>query len=503
MKNKKMNGAEEERVKLKPVLGVEPGIYLTIIYSILILAVIFFLVIFPGMRNHGSVLIINSQPAGASVIVDGVRVGSTPYRGFVSSGSHQLTVSKHFFESSEQNITVKGRVPGSLLFPRKRRVFIQLDLTDPEAYVRYSFKEFSSWAMTGESTFRYPVPLVLTDTAADFVGAGAGGSPFLELLIQESVQNITSKWLFADLVEGSAIAAGDSLILTGNGLAELVQKFIHVHKDYTIPSAVSSYLESELEAMDKLEKALALNDQAQEEPEVFPENSRTRMAITVGEKFNFSLVPGGNLKSGERGRSFPDFYMLETEITREQYMMFLRENPQWQRDNIPELIAGGFVTNDYLSDFQEWEKQQNIPAAFISRYAAEAFCSWLNRKYGNELSGFSVRLPDEWEWEYAALLNGAVESPEEAALSPVTEYSAGELSLSGMSGGVWEWCGNWYFPTPPLNEKMKTVLPGVAASVRGGSWANNGEVKPTARGNQPPFWCTPFLGFRPVLILKK
>jgi len=77
-----------------------------------------------------------------------------------------------------------------------------------------------------------------------------------------------------------------------------------------------------------------------------------------------------------------------------------------------------------------------------------------------------------------------------------------------MDGNLWEWCRNAY----GINDSelrgsqqiMALDMPFPDAAVRGGSWANSsGQVNAATRGSQPKNWCTAYVGFRPLLIVKR
>jgi len=152
---------------------------------------------------------------------------------------------------------------------------------------------------------------------------------------------------------------------------------------------------------------------------------------------------------------------------------------------------------------------------------------------------WEVRLPEEWEWEFAARGPLADEPPrpttgtgwvrvpwgwateEEIAgrvncnwqfsgTTPVTFAGDGNQSpwgILGMAGGVWEWCrtplvqgDNWTYPAD-YEVKVRELQddPGVLRVVRGGGWsdlpvgcrcADRYALPPGLRG---------LLGFRPVL----
>lgn len=181
----------------------------------------------------------------------------------------------------------------------------------------------------------------------------------------------------------------------------------------------------------------------------------------ITQEFNgvlMALVPAGCL--GERCFDAP-FWMDVYEVTNAQYG------------------SSGYFTGD------------NQPRETVTWYEAKAFC---------EVRG--ARLPDEWEWEYAArgpdLLTypwgntfdgaNAVYSGNNCGGGPCDVGSRpGGVSWIGaqdMAGNVWEWMENDYDAT-------RKVL-------RGGSWYDSVvyDVRPALRYGDDPTSYNRYLGFR-------
>lgn len=219
---------------------------------------------------------------------------------------------------------------------------------------------------------------------------------------------------------------------------------------------------------------------------------------------------------GADGNSFPypaavdDFMIMDREVTNDLYTMFLNENSEWRLENIEGLIQQNLVNQDYLKDFTDSEN--DTPVKYISWYAADAFCGWLQSKLPAYLSGYTVRLPDETEWEWAALTetseSGIFKDSGLAGPASTDGRLPNSSGLYDLKGNLWEWCNNWYAPAsglissrdPIYNESYIGEYDGIEKSVRGGSWANENNISTSARGSQPLTWCTDFLGFRPVLV---
>jgi hypothetical protein len=193
-------------------------------------------------------------------------------------------------------------------------------------------------------------------------------------------------------------------------------------------------------------------------------------------------VPAGEVtltleKSSQPNPSFlvVPFSIAKYLITWCQYQAFLDaadgySNPQWWQDLFFQSLEPGWPFQDY----------SNHPVENVFWLDAVAFCRWLSARLGYE-----VRLPTEWEWQWAATggdpnrtypwgreENPAYANTYEAGLNRTTAVGMYPLGASpigalDMAGNLWEWCLNEY----ELPEQIE--LGGEAERVvRGGAWFN-------------------------------
>ncbi|TXI20020.1 MAG: DUF4062 domain-containing protein [Nitrosomonas sp.] len=122
----------------------------------------------------------------------------------------------------------------------------------------------------------------------------------------------------------------------------------------------------------------------------------------------------------------------------------------------------------------------NYPAISVTWYDAVAFCRWLSAK-----SKLDIRLPIEWEWQWAAVgatqqnfpwpgkwnparanyVGAGIGRTVAAGMYPLSHSSFG---VDDMAGNTWEWCLNYYKKTKDIainNDNEARVL-------RGGSWGD-------------------------------
>lgn len=544
-KSSEGDSVEEISVQFRPIFGVSPRTYVPALYAALVAALLFFLLVFPGIRNNGSEITFTSSPPGASVLIDGVRLGATPFTTFVPRGTRSLEVRKPFFETATDDMTVGGRLVGSLLFPRRRQVDVSLEIAAPEAVLDDASRRFSQWALIGRASAQFQFPLVAAPAVEDLVFSRAEVTAaeqrafvLAQAASARSDVQLRDVLRATSLVEQSGTALGSrQLVQAVRVLAETVVErpatpfwFAGAARD--VPDfgeyETSSYFQQHLEQYTTRLLAESLRT------DTTGEQVATNRVEVDG--IGFALVPAGRLvlggmdgtESGIDPFSVPvavdidAFYMMETEVSVAMFRRFVSERPQFGPAERPSLTAAGLATEEYLAPFGRRDyletAEASEPVRAVSYAAASAFADWLGQRLPAGLSELDVRLPTERQWEWAAEVNAA--NPQEAHLFSEAESgprstsdgAPGRLGISDLLGNVWEWCRDWYRPAAYSFLRADAAasaspvdpiesFPSRMRVVRGGSWANPADdVSIRSRGAQQPEWSTPYLGFRVVLV---
>lgn len=255
-----------------------------------------------------------------------------------------------------------------------------------------------------------------------------------------------------------------------------------------------------------------------QEPKRGPKTTLKKLDLGDKVTMNLVLIPAGHFDMGSPGPERPDlaaeqpqrrvritkpFYMGVTEVTQQQYMAIM--------DNNPSHFPG--VDN---------------PVETVSWHDAVAFCRKLSQKAGK-----TVRLPTEAEWEYACRAGSATIfcfGDDETKLGEYAWYTPGvqevinphavaqkktnAWGLYDMHGNVEEWCSDWFQlfpkglgtvdPTGPANEEIARAGGGGGTGrgrvIRGGtSWVRGVNCRSASRRSVPAESRHEVLGFRVVL----
>ena len=530
----------DQAVRLRPIAGVAPGTYLTLLYGAALVALLFLVVVYPGLRFYGSLINISSSPPGAAVYVDGRFAGTTPLTTRVAAGQRSVLLSKEHFQPREEQLEVGGRLLLSWPLPRRANYHRALRIEEPPALVRAALLDLAQSPA---------IVRIITDAAADLA------NPELPPQLARSFLH-NAMLLIEDQAGLAALLAAHGRLSSGGppfsalGLQRLLRDLARLDSEYSglplwfaalLPAAASG----ELIATPWYESALRHHRMASSTAAPAAAAATPAAPVIEAAGMVFHRIPGGRYVMGDSVRlaELPDpalpfaawphpvalgpFYMQEREVTKETYARFLAAVPEWSRANRAALAARGLVTEDYLADWDDGRPaagRENEPVVYLSAFAAEAFAAWLGEQLPPTPGGgrWLVRLPFEPEWEYAARggLEGAPyplgsEPPAghlgaaAAGLLPVGQSPPNGYGLRDMLGSVWEWTADWYSPTRYLLARDFAVdyqtdvrfLVGTRRVVRGGSYTSDPHVvKVHTRGSQPAAWCTPVLGLRLVLV---
>ncbi len=150
----------------------------------------------------------------------------------------------------------------------------------------------------------------------------------------------------------------------------------------------------------------------------------------------------------------------------------------------------------------------SAPVVGVSVYEAEAYCAWLSA-----LTGMTIRLPTEYEWEAAASAGGqafpygehfealASNTFELHARStlPVGVFPEGRspAGIDDLSGNVFEWTASAPEPYPYDRAARPSDAPSANRVCRGGSWRHrDNRARAAYRGRGQCFVRNDDLGFR-------
>jgi hypothetical protein len=498
MFRKKMTGggqnpdaAAEDQVRLKPVLGVRPGVYLAFLYSLVILAGFFFIFLFPGLSRPGAEVVFKTEPAGAALRVDGVYMGTSPGSVFVPQGIHTFELVLPNFTPLEFDEKIEGRLFASLFFPRLHTIEKQLYTNSPLSVLSGEAAGYAAWSFAGEPTAAYQIPLSLSEGAYR-AGPGAADPQAVDDILKASSRFGTTRAAVRDLIRAKTLADNGGLSPSPVSLFHSAGDIISFLSDTPgaapwLAGTLSPEAASLVSGSSWYEKQITESGRLAGS-EILPAAPAGRFRLG---SLSFTALPGGTLVQRSvfpHTMTIDGFRISETGVSAAAYEAFLSARPQWRKDAVETLREQGLVTGDYLSEAPSSGEAEGIGQ--VSWYAARAYCSWLTTLLPPSMSSYEARLPTEAEWEYAAK----------------TARGWAASDITGLLGGNWEWCGDPYAPLSFI------AVPAAAAEavgsperpVRGGSRGNPGSsVTPETRASLPPASCSPFVSFRPVIALKE
>ncbi|MDR3131019.1 MAG: SUMF1/EgtB/PvdO family nonheme iron enzyme [Treponema sp.] len=451
----------EDRVVLPSVLGLRPGVYLAVIYCLVIIAAVFAALIYPGLSNPGSAVVLRSEPHGAAVRVDGIYLGTAPCEIFVSQGKRTFEFVLPGFTPVTAEYEIPGRVFASAFAPKRVPVTAVMTAADPLEALVLGAADFAAWSLAGEPTAAYQIPLSLSE------GAYRAGPAAADPIIREDMTAILDAALRFTATRAALRDFLRAAFLIDNGglspspvsaLGSARDLIARLEKSPGAAEVLANYLSPDAASAVKNSAWYRKSPPASQTPDTRAFSSRT--------------IEAGGLVFRE---SSGGFYIAAEAVPSSSWEAFLAANPRWKLQNAAALREQGLVTDEYLAAFAGGPPDTGISC--ISWYAAKAYCEWLTGLLPPDLSSYNVRLPTEAEWEYAP-------------------------PVQGESFSFWEWCEDLYAPLGflPAQEEAAARIGSPERSLRGGSWINQpGSVNTETRASLPPQFCSPFVSFRPLI----
>ena len=92
---------------------------------------------------------------------------------------------------------------------------------------------------------------------------------------------------------------------------------------------------------------------------------------------------------GSKSECIKPFYFDVHAVTNEQFLMFVKANPEWRRSKVSRIFADRNYLKDWRDDLIPGDKVNPLsPVINVSWFAANAYCRWVGK-----------RLPTVAEWE--------------------------------------------------------------------------------------------------------
>ncbi len=439
-----------EPVQLKRMWNLEPPVYLTIIWSAIIIAVFFIVAILPGAIKSGRYYTISSPVEGSAIYLDGEYLGSGTITEFVQAGDHTLSFDFRDIASTEIDFKVRNKVVFTHLFPKKYEVSSPYFLNDAQVglYLDSMFTDVvaHSAILSYDNVYHYPP---IFSFAVQTALAGNDSQKIVSFM-KESALFVTSQEMRADY-----LTSLDLLNSSGVNISEL--------------EAVKEKLEKLTYSSEEKPSSLSVQNSSSYTSQIIylgeePIKGYTypSQKVTIGRNVTDPVYPG--VQESSVTVDVPSFTISESEVSEYLYALFLEENPSWAKESKDNLIAEGLVDDSYLDGvYPTTSFVSATPIRNISWYAATAFTDWVREKTGKTVTLLS-------EAQFTAAVAGNT-----SYADSITSYIDG-TSPSGLFGGVWEMTSDSFIPLERyLGYAPQSDIDGTMIVMKGGSYVNSSD----------------------------
>lgn len=428
---------------------------------------------------------ISSNPSGARVLLDGVKLGETPISTFYPAGQYTIELRKDgYVPITGETIEITAPQTGKNYTLEENIGYLTVK-TRPEATVKFNGEqvEGNTRIKLNPSVVNVKVTMPKAETLEESVVIKRNDDKTIELM--PDIQTGT--------IQVAPTPFDAKIELTGDAGEHYTAEGMKVFSDipvgtYQLKVTKDGHKTEEktltLRANDKLTQSIKL----EEGPD-----TNVEMVFVEGGCFDMGCTSEqSNCDDDEKPVHevcVDDFYMSKTEVTQKQWREIMGDNPS------------------------RFDGCDNCPVESVSWNDVQEFIKKLNTKTGG-----NFRLPTEAEWEFAARGGNNSRGYKYAGsdnIGNVAWYKSNsgsktllvgtkqpnELGLYDMSGNVWEWCSDWYdsdYYGDSRRENPQGPSSGSRRVLRGGSWLSldGGYCRVAGRDGSVPGITFNYYGFR-------
>lgn len=407
---KKKQLPQVEPVRLKPVLGIRPGVYLLVLYSVILFLAIFLVGFLPGIVRGGRYVDFSSPLSDAGLYVDGTYQGSADYQYFIPSGTHEVEVRKADIVTGKRSLTVDHPVFLTWLFHRTMPCPVslgQLSEQDKRTIIAFDLQEIVRYSSVRTWDNVTPYPDLFTHLARDVEALDGDRSAYTlaaHFITSKEMLDDAEKIPSNDPLCKSALEAAQTLF--GDGASHPT---VGLRRQNADVETRRTSLDAGVFSQPGIAFPAATFTMGREVEEIWPSIVEAGVSVTT-EPFAIATTP----------------------VTMYQWACFLEAHPEWAKAADPEGADSSYLAGEEPSTTYPNDRT----VVWVSRKAGKAFCSWLS-----DLTGKNVYLPTEAEWTLAAM------AARDKGFSRATRIKDdGSDTPSGMLGGYWELTSTPFIP---------------------------------------------------------
>lgn len=463
---------EVEPVKLKPFHGIRPGVYIIIIWALIILLLAFVLFVLPGLVSNTSYVTFNEPVVGSGVYEDGIYLGSATdgvYK--TTGGNHKYTFTYEGEEYGEVESKVKRKVFFTLFSHKPQLIVPERSYNDEvkEKVVSAFIRDVTSYSavISAPDTFHYP-PIF---------------SAFASNSVEMSIKDVRDAWLLAlSHISSSSLyedyEVGKEILLKSGILFETEE---------------SKELEYYIEALFNGEKVIL--EKSMENNILLPtkDGDFFHYEPTIVEMGYSTTLTVESAKEAPVKVEVYDFSIARNLVTEHDWALFVEENPKWSKDNLETLVEEGLVDSNYLKGITLSPYINSIrPIRNISYYAASAYVEWKSGK-----DGVIYHIPTEKEWYTASF-----STKDKEYVTSLVYVENNPTTPTAMLGLLWEFTSTPFIPLSRITDYDKINNLGNMYGyddviVKGGSYVSDpSSISIDTVGITSKSTCSEFCGLR-------